>query len=194
MEVNNAGILVAGNLGQIDPDSFDDMIAVNVKAPLFMLQSTMPYLSETRGSVINTSSASAHGAVPLVLTAYGIGKAAVSRLTELAAADGVKNSGVRVNAIAPGVIRTPMTEDYFFSEESARAGLLDPVRNISPVGTGKIVPEDIAAVVAFLASDDSKHMTGQIIHIDGGRGVYPDEAFMTRVRKPKWLAKLEGDS
>ena len=80
--------------------------------------------------------------------------------------------------------------------------MLDPVKNISPVGGGHIYADDVAAVVAFLASDDAmvtlsissyklllpiKHMTGQIIKIDGGRGVYPDEAFMTRVRKPRWL-------
>ena len=65
-------------------------MAVNVKAPLFMTQAALPYLSVTRGNIINTSSASANSAMPLVLTAYGMGKAAVSRLTELAAADGVK--------------------------------------------------------------------------------------------------------
>lgn len=51
-----------------------------------------------------------------------------------------------------------------------------------------MIPEDIAATVAFIASDDLKHMTSQIIHIDGG-GVYPDEAFMACVKKPKWLEK-----
>ena len=63
-------------------------MAVNVKAPLFMTQAALPYLSVTRGNIINTSSA--NSAMPLILKAYGMGKAVVSRLTELAAADGVK--------------------------------------------------------------------------------------------------------
>jgi len=185
--VNNAGVLVAGNMGQIDLESYDNMMAINVKAPLFLTQAALPYLSVTRGNIVNTSSASANSALPLILTAYGMGKAAVSRLTEMAAADGVKNTGVRVNAIAPGVVETGMTRDIYFSENAYNGSMLDAVKNISPVGGGHIHADEIAAVVAFLASDDAKHMTGQIIKIDGGRGVYPDEAFMTRVRKPRWL-------
>lgn len=112
--VNNAGVLVAGNMGQIDLESYDNMMAINVKAPLFLTQAALPYLSVTRGNIVNTSSASANSAMPLILTAYGMGKAAVSRMTELAAADGVKNTGVRVNAIAPGVVETGMTRDIYF--------------------------------------------------------------------------------
>jgi len=80
-----------------------------------------------------------------------------------------------------------MTNDLFFQAESVKAGLLDPVRNISPVGSGIIEAADVAGVVAFLASDEAAHITGQVVKIDGGRGVYPDEAFMTRVRRPKWM-------
>ena len=105
-KVNNAGVLSVGNFGTIDPDDFDEMISINVKAPLFLLQSALPHLAKTKGTVVNTSSASANSAYPLILIGYGMGKAAISRMTELAAADGVKNTGVRVNAIAPGMVYT----------------------------------------------------------------------------------------
>ena len=80
----------------------------------------------------------------------------IYRLTELAAADGVKNTGIRVNAIAPGVVETPMTSGYYFEKDAVMGGLRDAVANLSPVGGGHIVADDIADVVAFLASDQAK--------------------------------------
>ena len=78
------------------------------------------------------------------------------RLTELAAADGVKNTGIRVNAIAPGVVETPMTSGYYFEKDAVMGGLRDAVANLSPVGGGHIIADEIADVVAFLASDEAK--------------------------------------
>ena len=69
-----------------------------------------------------------------------------------------KNTGIRVNAIAPGVVETGMTRDIYFAEDAYNASMLDPVKNISPVGGGHIHADDIADVVAFLASDDAKEM------------------------------------
>ena len=80
----------------------------------------------------------------------------IYRLTELAAADGVKNTGIRVNAIAPDVVETPMTSGYYFEKDAVMGGLRDAVANLSPVGGGHIVADDIADVVAFLASDQAK--------------------------------------
>lgn len=80
-------------------------------------------------------------------------KAALSKFTQLTAADGVKNTGVRCNAIAPGVINTGMTEDIYFNEGAPMAMLAPAVSNVSPIG-GLINVEDVAGTVAFLASDE----------------------------------------
>ena len=80
-----------------------------------------------------------------------------------------------------------MTENIYFDEETGNLEMQQCVRNAAPVGGGIIDAEDVAATAVFLASDDAKSITGQIVTIDGGRGVIPDEAFMTKLSKPYWM-------
>jgi len=185
---NNAGILGSGNIGDISEEAYDSLSDILLKGPIFMTQAAMPYLKETKGCIVNTSSASATTDFSLVLTVYATMKASLIRFTQMTAADGVKNTGVRCNAIAPGVIDTNMTSALYFADDAVMKPLHQAVRNIAPIGDGIIRVEDVAATVAFLASHEARNITGQTITLDGGRGVFPDEAFMTRVKRPPHLA------
>ena len=82
-----------------------------------------------------------------------------------------------------------MTENIYFDEEVGNLEMQQCVRNAAPVGGGIIDVEDVAGTAVFLASDEAKSITGQILTIDGGRGVIPDEAFMTKLSKPYWMKK-----
>lgn len=168
--VNCAGVARPCPTLKLPEDMLDEVIDINMKAPLFCCQAAGKYMRrQGSGSSINFSSGNTHminvGRVP-----YGITKGAVNMLTkQLGAEWGIYN--IKVNAIAPGWIRTEMVE------RPLRLGLLDEkkIMSVSPVGRfGKV--EEIASLACFLASDESDYITGQVIFADGGwnTGIMPD--------------------
>lgn len=157
--VNNAGIAGQCLFQELTEERWDRMFAVNLKGAFNTIQEVLPHmLHEHGGCIINTSSIwGQHGASCEV--AYSASKHAVIGLSRSLAME-LAPSGIRVNCVAPGVIDTDMVQ--VLGEET-----LQMLAEDTPSGRlGK--PEDIAALVAFLASDDADFITGQVITSDGG--------------------------
>ena len=156
--VANAGVSKAATIEETTVEDFDKLFAVNVRAPYFLLQQLLPVLREG-SSVILVSSLGAHTAVG-TLSAYAATKGAIDTLVKyFAAALGPR--GIRVNAVAPGVIDTDMSN--FTKTEEGRA-IVQGMQALKRIGQ----PADVAWVIAFLASDEARWITGDTIHVDGG--------------------------
>ena len=156
--VANAGISKAVTIEETTVEDFDNLFAVNVRAPFFLVQQFLPLLCQG-SNIIFTSSLAAHASLG-TLSAYAATKGAVDTLVKhFAAALGPR--GIRVNAIAPGVVETDMSN--FTRTETGRNSALgmQALKRIAQ-------PEDIAPVVAFLASDSARWITGSSVPVDGG--------------------------
>jgi len=158
--VNNAGIFPPADTLSADPEMFDRVYAVNVKAPFFLTQAVVPgMVAEGAGVIVNLGSWVARLSVP-VGALYASTKGAMETLTRAWAAEfGPK--GVRVNAVSPGVIRDPAV---FGDTDHPAAAMMAG----TPAGrTGR--PGEIAAAVTYLCSDDAAFVHGTVIDVDGGR-------------------------
>lgn len=157
--VNNAGIGQGAVLEELTEEAFDEVMSINVKAPLFVIQQALPRL-RNGGRIINLSSAVTRIAFPNLI-GYSMSKGAINTLTStLAKQLGGRN--ITVNAIMPGIIDTDMNAGTLQDEEGRKfaAGL-------SVFGRwGQ--PDDVADIAAFLASSDSRWVTGQLIDASGG--------------------------
>lgn len=159
--VNNAGIGVGADITDVTEEVFDQHHAVNSKGVLFGIKHAAANMSDG-GSIINTSSMAGLLGFPSY-GAYAASKAAVIAMTRNAALE-LAPRAIRVNAICPGTIDTPINETETGEVELALT------RHLTPLGRiGK--PEEIAALYHYLASDESAFMTGLAIPFDGGLGV-----------------------
>lgn len=157
--VNNAGVSGSGRITEVTEEVFDRLVAVNVRAPLFLVQQGLKRLRDG-GRIINISSAATRRAFPESI-GYAMTKGAVDTLT-LALARQLGERGITVNAVAPGFVETDMNARRRQTPEAAAALAAYSVFN--RIGR----PDDIADVVAFLASDDSRWITGQYVDATGG--------------------------
>jgi NAD(P)-dependent dehydrogenase (short-subunit alcohol dehydrogenase family) len=158
--VNNAGIYPPGTTSTTDPDTFDRVYAVNVKAPFFLTQVVAPAMIAAGGGVIvNLGSWVARRGLPMGAL-YASTKGAMETLTRAWSAE-FGGRGVRVNAISPGVIRDPALDP---SREFAAEALMHG----TPAGTAGH-PDAIAAAAVYRASDDAAFVHGAVLDIDGGR-------------------------
>ena len=162
--VNNAGVARNRDFLEITEQDFDDVIAINLKGAFFGVQAAARQMIAQGGGgvVINMSSVNALLAIPTLAT-YAISKGGMKQLTSVAAV-ALAPHRIRVVAVGPGTILTDMVSSAIFSSEEARRSVLSR----TPIGRGG-EPAEIAAVVAFLASDDASYITGQTIYPDGGR-------------------------
>ena len=157
--VNNAGVAAGGPTDQTTEEAFDVTFDVNVKAPFFLTAAIAPRMAaKGGGSIINISTMAATIGMS-GLAAYGASKAAVDSLTKAWTAE-YAAQGVRVNTVAPGPTRTPAT--------AAMGDMFDVLASSTPAGHGA-TPDEIAAAVSFLASDDASFIYGAIVPADGGR-------------------------
>ena len=157
--VNCAGIALDKMFIDTTDDDFDKLVSVNLKGVFNTMKNAVPFMvSQKEGSIINISSIwGVHGASCESL--YSATKAAVKGFSEALARE-LAPSGIRVNCIAPGAIDTKMNNNLSEDEKNAFAEEI-------PMGRFGL-PEEIAGVVSFLASDDSKYMTAQTLVVDGG--------------------------
>jgi NAD(P)-dependent dehydrogenase (short-subunit alcohol dehydrogenase family) len=163
--VNAAGVIVSATLEATTDDIWDAMMAVNLRAPFRLMRAALPQLVERKGSVVNVSSVNGLRSFPGVL-AYCSSKAGVDHLTRCAAIE-LAPKGVRINAVNPGVTVTNLHRRSGMGEAQYDA-FLERSKETHPLGRpGQ--PEDIAALILFLASDRAGWMTGETIPIDGGR-------------------------
>ncbi len=156
--VANAGVAKSGPIEELTVADFDRLFAVNVRAPYFLVQQLLPILGEG-SSVVLTSSLAAHASVGS-LAAYAATKGAVDTLVKhFAAALGER--GIRVNAVAPGVVATDMSS--FTKTDSGRDYTLS-IQALKRVAE----PDDIGDVIAFLASPAARWISGDTVRVDGG--------------------------
>jgi len=154
----NAGISKAASIEDTEVGDFDNLFAVNVRAPFFLVQQLLPVL--TKGSsIVFTSSLAAHASVG-ALSAYAATKGAVDTLVKHFAS-ALGSRGIRVNAVAPGVVETDMSN--FTKTEAGRDVTLD-MQALKRLAQ----PDDIAPAVVFLASDDARWITGSFVDATGG--------------------------
>lgn len=160
--VNNAGIYFHSLVEDTKKEDLDKIIDVNLKGPYLVSKHLMPLLRKSKGNIINI--ASSLGIIPEPESpAYCVTKAGVVMLTKCMAQEHSKE-GIRVNAILPGPIDTPMLRGVFSSEEEMKEyAETNPSKKI-----GK--PEDVANVAVFLASDEAQYVTGGLYSVDGGEG------------------------
>lgn len=159
--VNNAGILRRGNLeSETWFQDFEDTLSVNVRGSYYLVHALVDSLKLSKGNIVNVASIQSFVAATTA-TSYAISKGAVAQMTKTLAAELAKYD-IRVNAIAPGVIETPMTE-FTRSNQNILEGYL---RHVPMSRTGQ--PEELIGPVAFLCSDAASYVTGCILPVDGG--------------------------
>jgi NAD(P)-dependent dehydrogenase (short-subunit alcohol dehydrogenase family) len=156
--IANAGVSKAALIEETSVADFDRLFAVNVRAPFFLIQQLLPVLGEG-SSVVLLSSLAARAAVGS-LYAYALTKGAIDTMVKhFAAALGPR--GIRVNAVAPGVVETDMSN---FAKTDAGRDFALGMQALKRIAQ----PDDIAGAIAFLASDEARWITGDSVHVDGG--------------------------
>ncbi|MCU1566354.1 MAG: short-chain dehydrogenase [Pseudarthrobacter sp.] len=164
--VNNAGIMFERSVAAIRPEEWDLMMALNLRAPLFLAQAALPHLRRRGGgSIINIGSIEGLAANP-GHAAYCATKAGIHGMTRAMAVD-LGEDNVRCNAIAPGWIDSELSETYLTTLPDPAAAR-DALNRLHPLGrTGR--PEDVGDLAVYLAGDGSRFLTGEMIVLDGGR-------------------------
>ena len=160
--VCSAGFYLEGAIEDMTEAKLDDILAVNVKGTYYLCQAAVPALKQSKGNIVNVASdAGVHG--NYYCTAYCASKGAVVMFTRALALAGF---GVRVNAIAPGDILTPLTEAQLAQQPDRESGLRE-MASVYPVGRIG-TPTEAAAAIAFLASSEASFVTGAVLSVDGG--------------------------
>ena len=157
-KVPAGGVANAATIEDTTVEDFDNLFAVNVRAPFFLVQQLLPIMG-SGASVVLLSSLAAHASVG-ALSAYAATKGAIDTLVKHFAAR-LGERGIRVNAVAPGVVATDMSS---FTKTDAGRDFTLGLQALKRLAQ----PDDIAGVIAFLASDEARWITGDTIRVDGG--------------------------
>ena len=161
--VNNAGIFKAADFLDVTEADFDAVLRVNLKGAFLVGQAVARAMAQAgRGSIVNMSSVNGVMAIPTIAS-YNVSKGGINQLTR-AMALALADKGVRVNAVGPGTIATELAAAAVLTSDEAKNKIMmrTPLKRLGE-------PSEVADVVAFLASDASSYVTGEIIMIDGGR-------------------------
>lgn len=163
--VNNAGIIETGSIENTSLAQYDKLMNTNVRSIYYLTMLATPHLLKTKGNIVNVSSVNGIRSFPGVL-AYNVSKAAVDQFTRCVALE-LASQGVRVNCVNPGVILTELQKRGGLNDEQY-AAFLERSKTTHALGRpGK--PDEVAATIAFLASDLASNITGASIPVDGGR-------------------------
>ncbi len=163
--VNAAGIIASGDLASTTEEAWTEMMRINLDGVFVLMQASLPHLQATGGNVVNVSSVTGLRAFPGVL-AYCVSKAGLDQLTRCAALE-LAGSGVRVNAVNPGVVVSNLHRRSGMQEDAYEA-FLEHSKTTHPLGrVGQ--PQDNAEAIVYLASDQAGWVTGVTLSLDGGR-------------------------
>lgn len=163
--VNSAGIMQYDAIETASLEQFDRVMNANVRSVYHLTMLCVPHLVQARGSIVNVSSICGTRSCTGVLC-YAMSKSAIDQLTRGTALD-LAAKGVRVNSVNPGVIITELQKRGGLADD-AYADFVEHSKVTHPLGRpGK--PEEVARTIAFLASDDASFITGEHVHVDGGR-------------------------
>ena len=168
----NAGIADTRSVEQFDEAAFDRSISIDLKGPFFLIQALLPILANPSSIVLNAS-INAHIGMPNT-SLYGATKAALLSLTRTLSGELI-GRGIRVNAVSPGPIATPLYGKMGLSECEAKAMSAQLTQQVPAKRFGK--PSEIAEAVVFLASDEAQFTVGSELIIDGGPGALAVPAF-----------------
>lgn len=157
--INNAGIWNFPSILEVDEHQMQSVIDVNIKGIVWCCQAFVPLLRVAGGSIVNMSSGAAWTNSPMV-GIYPATKAAVESLTRTLAME-LGPDGIRTNAIGPGLIVSEGTAARYEGDRAAERARGVPLGRVG-------APADIADVVSFLCSDDSRYVNGQVVYVDGG--------------------------
>jgi len=166
--VNNAGTLVYGSVLEVTPDEYELMESVNTKGVLFGCQAAARDMlgRGVEGAIVNTASIRTDTALGGQIL-YNMTKGAVKMITRSAAVE-LADEGIRVNAISPGRTVTPLAKGTEEAAEMSESGEL-----VKPIPMGRpATPDEIAPGALFLASDEAKYVTGEILTLDGAWSIY----------------------
>jgi NAD(P)-dependent dehydrogenase (short-subunit alcohol dehydrogenase family) len=162
--VNNAGVVHTADFLDLCEDDFDRVLRINLKGQFLVGQAVARAMVKhgTRGSIVNMSSVNGLLTIPNIAS-YNVSKGGVNQLTRVMAL-ALVDYGIRVNAVAPGTISTELAKNAVLGSEQARRKIMSrtPMKRLGE-------PAEVADAVAFLASDASSYITGEILYIDGGR-------------------------
>src|ERR1043166_383842 len=161
----NAGVAKFAPLAETSESTFDEQFDINIKGAFFTIQKAVPLLNDGASIILNTSVADIKGNEGT--SAYSATKAALRSIARTAAAELVGRR-IRVNAVAPGPIVTPIFGRTGLPQEAVDEFAKQIVEKVPMKRFGQ--PEEVAATVAFLASDDASYITGVEINVDGGAG------------------------
>jgi len=164
--VNNAGINFTGSIADQSEDDWRATMDINGLGTFLGCRHAVRAMAQHGGTIINIASANGQRASPSQI-AYSASKALILNLTESVALHcGAHGLAIRCNAIAPGVVETPLLRKHIgeFSDENVARKQLGAMHPIGRIGQ----PEEVAAAAAFLASDESSFMTGSVVNVDGG--------------------------
>lgn len=163
--VNSAGIIASGTIETTTPEQYDAMMEVNLRSVFHLIQLCIPHLEKTRGTIVNVSSVAGTRSFPSIF-AYCVSKAGLDQLTRCAALE-LAPKGIRVNAVNPGVVVTQLHLNSGMAD-AAYQRFLEHSKTTHPIGrVGRA--EEVADLIAFLASDQASWITGATYQIDGGR-------------------------
>ena len=182
--VNNAGIGCFGRTPDLEPETWERVIAIDLNAVFYACRAAIPHMTGRGTAIVNTASISGMGG-DYGFTAYNAAKAGVINYTRSLAVDHTRE-GIRVNALCPGLIATPLT-----AGAKAMPGLEEDWHDTIPMGRAG-TPEEMAEVIAFLASDAASYVTGAVFVADGGQTAWTGQPNLLRYAAAAAAAATQG--
>lgn len=164
---NVAGVVQFGRFETVTEEVFDRTLGIDLKGPFFLMQAALPFLREAKGNIVNVSSVA--GRIPQPYSAaYSAAKGGLTQLTQALALE-LSPEGIRVNAVCPGTVATPLVDAVAASyPPDLDARVQDRLLMMLPGRA--ITPDEIASSIVYLASPEARMITGSVLAFDGGMG------------------------